>query len=103
MLISLGEFALALDHFEQALIHFNPASRQISQTIPHLEIACLLYSGLALWLLVIQIRHAPALTRVSTFPSSLLILLLLLLLRRTIKPSWLTEARPDQSDSYYPG
>jgi predicted ATPase len=48
-LYSLGEFALALDHFEQALIHSNPASRQTFQTIPHPEIACLLYSGLALW------------------------------------------------------
>jgi class 3 adenylate cyclase/DNA-binding winged helix-turn-helix (wHTH) protein/tetratricopeptide (TPR) repeat protein len=48
-LYSLGEFALALHHFEQALTHCDPASCQTFQAIPHPEIACLLYSGLALW------------------------------------------------------
>ena len=47
-LSSLGDFALALDHFEQALTHGDSASRS-TLPIPHPEIACRLYSGLALW------------------------------------------------------
>jgi class 3 adenylate cyclase/DNA-binding winged helix-turn-helix (wHTH) protein/tetratricopeptide (TPR) repeat protein len=48
-LTSLGAFALAREHFEQALLHCDPASRHTVKTTPHPEVACRLYRGLALW------------------------------------------------------
>jgi class 3 adenylate cyclase/tetratricopeptide (TPR) repeat protein len=51
VLVSLGEFAAALDHLEQGLAHRDAATDLLLPDISHPALGCLFSSGFALWYL----------------------------------------------------
>jgi class 3 adenylate cyclase/tetratricopeptide (TPR) repeat protein len=51
VLVPLGEFAAALDHLEQGLVHRDAATYPPLPDIAHPALGCLFYSGFALWYL----------------------------------------------------